>query len=136
MKAAIFNLKQDGKFTTSHRKENNYYNEFSAIAKDSTGFHVPVTLRTYYTKSGQSNTACIWVNGSKKEIHVHGSGSAGGGGYHRPSAAAEEAIRNAGIELAFPINGRGDEMISQAVKCIAVSLGFKESAVYVHKSNG
>ena len=57
------------------------------------------------------------------EIHTQGSGSAGGYGYHRPSAAAHEAIHNAGFRLSQAIDGRGDSAITDALCAIARCLG-------------
>ena len=67
-----------------------------------------------------TDSAALWVNDyTNSEINTSGTGSAGGYGYHRPSAAASEAIRNAGIELDQNISGRGDSAIEDAVKAIA-----------------
>jgi hypothetical protein len=49
-----------------------------------------------------------------------GSGSAGGGGYHKGSAALDEAIRSAGITLSRSISGTGECM--QALMAIAKAM--------------
>jgi hypothetical protein len=87
--------------------------------------HVPVELRLYGT--GKMNYACLWIN--HDGTHAHASGSAGGYGYHRPSAAAQEAISNAGIRLAFPIDGVGSNAIEEALCAIADALGVKDYAL-------
>lgn len=142
------NINKDAKtkFTPSHRKENNKFNEWAAIVKTESGFKVPVTLRTYYTSSGGSNTACVWISGEVAEgggnylneryISTQGSGTAGGYGYHRPSAAAQEAINNASFTLSEPIDGRGDRAIEEAVRAIAVFFGYKSEDIYIHQANG
>jgi hypothetical protein len=69
------------------------------------------------------------------DIHTQGSGRAGGYGYHRPSAAAGEAIRNAGFELLTDegkpcdIGGVGDSAIEQALCAIADAIGLKDYAL-------
>ena len=133
MKATI---KKDAKtkFTRSHRKEGKYYfNSYTAIV-DGIDYEgkptkkTPVELRLYGT--GSKNYACLWVNDIKSNIHTSGSGSAGGYGYHRPSAAAAEAIMNAGIDLSEHIDGRGESAIEEAVKAIAEALGYVNPFVF------
>lgn len=137
MKAKV-NAQHACKFTSSHRKEDNLMREVSALVPSSynkTEMEAVVTLRTYYTKSRGSNTACIWLRTKAKDgghsTHLSGSGSAGGGGYHRPSAAAQYAIANAGIELSDPIDGRGDELINEAVLAIAKAAGWKNARLHI-----
>ncbi len=125
----------DANFKRSHRKENNSFYEYSAIVKTENGFKCPVTIRLYYTSTGGSNTAAFWINDSASGTHLSATGSAGGGGYHRPSAAAAEAIRKTGIVLSEDISGRGDSAIETAVKAVAVALGYDEANIYVHKAN-
>lgn len=134
---ATFNRDAKTKFTTSHRKEGKYYfDSYTAlvVGTDHNGnftMHEVVDLRLYGT--GQKNYCAMWVHDSKSDTHTSGTGSAGGYGYHKPSAAASEAIRNAGYTLSEDISGRGDQAISEAVKAIAESLGYSE--VYVHHAH-
>ena len=120
------------KFTTSHRKEGKCFLEVLQIITMDTDSkrpdrraHVPVELRLYGT--GKMNYACLWIN--HNGTHAHASGSAGGYGYHRPSAAAQEAISNAGIRLACPIDGVGSNAIEEALCAIADALGVKDYAL-------
>lgn len=125
------------KFTTAHRRENGgFMQEISAIVMP-TGYlaeyrqaHAVVTLRIYGTAS--RNYACLWTHGNsdKPEHHRNGSGQAGGCGYHRPSAAAQEAINNAGFVLSLPIDGRGDDAMREAVLAIADFLGFPGAVLH------
>ena len=57
-----------------------------------------VEARIYMGRSSSaSKVYCsLWING---ENYCSGSGSAGGWGYHKESAALDSAIRSAGIEL-------------------------------------
>lgn len=129
---ATYNKNAKTKFTTFHRKENKcYFDSYTALAACTNYEGKPdlkpvVELRLYGT--GNSNTAAIWVHA--EELHTSGTGSAGGYGYHRPSAAAAEAIRNAGIELDKDISGVGDTAIEQAVKAIAEAVGYPDCPIF------
>lgn len=132
---ATYNKNAKTKFTTFHRKENKcYFDSYSAIVirpdyEGKPSVHTPVEIRLYGT--GNTNSAAIWVHdGSNSGITTSGTGCAGGYGYHRPSAAASEAIRNAGFELSEAIGGRGDNAIESAVKAIAEALGYKDCPVF------
>ena len=117
------------KFTTSHRKEGKCFfssiNVISLAGKPWADHRLDpvISLRLYGT--GMKNFACLWVHNQDRR----GSGSAGGYGYHRPSAAAQEAINNAGISLALPIDGRGEEAMREAVFAIARALKIKRPAI-------
>ncbi len=119
------------KFSISHRKEGKcFFNSISVIslAKKpwSDGRIDPViSLRLYGT--GNKNFACLWVNA--EPIHVNGSGSAGGYGYHRPSAAAAEAIANAGFKLDQDISGVGESAMQEALLAIAKAVKVKRPAL-------
>ena len=131
---ATYNPGHKPKFTTAHRKENpaRLDQEFAVLVPSEHSrdeLHAVVILRTYCTSTGGSNTACLWVNAG--DVHTSGSGSAGGYGYHRPSAAAHEAIHNAGFTLARPIDGVGNDAIREAVLAIARGLGFKNARLHV-----
>lgn len=131
---ATYNKNAKTKFTTFHRKENKcYFDSYSAIVirpdyEGKPSVFTPVELRLYST--GISNTAAIWINDSASDTHTSGTGSAGGYGYHRPSAAASEAIRNAGITLDKDISGVGESAIEAAVKAIAEMLGYTDCPVF------
>jgi hypothetical protein len=84
-----------------------------------------ITLRLYGT--GSKNFACLWVR--TEDDSRNGSGSAGGYGYHRPSAAADEAIRNAGFELSRSIAGVGEGAVRDALFAIAKLLKVKRPAL-------
>lgn len=142
MKAKFDSTKKD-KFTLSHRKESKcHFESYAIITMGQASMprfkaKIPVELRLYGT--GNTNFACIWINNEKfgqdGEVCTHGSGRAGGYGYHRPSAAAGEAIRNAGFELLtdegnpMDIGGVGEQAIEQALCAIADAIGIKDYAL-------
>lgn len=125
---AVFNSSAKTKYTTSHRKEGKCcFESFAAAIPSKYGIEANcvVDLRIYYT--GVTACACIWVNADG--VHTQGSGSAGGYGYHKSSAAAAYAILNAGFELSEPIDGRGTESITAAVKAISEAIGHPEALI-------
>lgn len=130
MKATL-NTAKPCKFTPSHRKEGKcFFSSMSVVSLSSKprldGVLDPaITLRLYGT--GSRNSACLWV--SHGDDYRNGSGQAGGYGYHRPSAAAQEAINNAGFALDTPIDGLGEEAMREALLAIAKCLGVKRPAI-------
>ena len=80
--------------------------------------------RCYMGRPASASTvyASIWIQSSG--IYTSGKGKAGGYGYHKESAAIGDAIKSAGIELSKDIEGLGDGAIEEALKAIALSLGF------------
>lgn len=134
---ATFNPTAKTKFTTSHRKEGKcFFRSMTVISLASKPWQngtiaEPITARIYGTGSG--NTACLWINVTTAKhpdgIHTSGSGRAGGGGYHRPSAALGEAIVNAGFTLDESISGRGEPAMREALLAMAKALGIKRPAI-------
>lgn len=86
----------------------NYANEKETVGKyivlDKTGKEF-VDCRVYMGRSRQASTvyASIWVRGAG--VCTSGRGSAGGYGYHKESAAIQDAIGSAGIELYGDVYG-------------------------------
>jgi hypothetical protein len=139
MTATFKTLNHAPKFNINHRKENHFYKQFTAIAinKDGRAYDA-VTLRIYGTDA--KSYACLWTHSNcswenAKDYWRNGSGSAGGYGYHRASAAAQEAIYNAGIELSEDINGRGDSAIHEAVKAIARAMWDESVYIYITEAH-
>lgn len=132
MQHATINTEAKTKFSPSHRKEGKCYFE-SVIAViparygNETGFNA-IDVRLY--GSGSVWTCAVWVRLSDTNGKVmSGTGKAGGGGYHKPSAAFADACRNAGITLKDDVGGRGDGAIIDAVKAIAVAAGYPGALV-------
>jgi hypothetical protein len=120
------------KWTQSHRKEGKcLFDSYSVIDLSNPApwgrnkLNSKIELRLYGT--GNQNFACLWVWG--QEINTQGSGRAGGYGYHRPSAAAQEAISNAGFTLSQDIGGVGHEAIHEALCAIAEAIGLTNYGV-------
>ena len=132
---AIFKEVKNTKFNVNHRKDNAFYMQYTALVFKGAEASEAVTLRLYATNS--RTYCCLWTGGSYRlgkdgtETHRNGSGTAGGYGYHRGSAAACEAIYNAGIELDEDISGRGDSSIVEAVEAIARAI-YPEKKYHIH----
>jgi len=129
---ATFNPTAPTKFTTTHRKEGKcFFSSMIVISLADKPYTLPprqperIICRFYGT--GSINTCCIWANNG--EIHTSGSGSAGGYGYHRPSQAMENAIRNAGFTLSESIGGVGETAMEEALIAMAKALGIKRPAI-------
>ena len=113
MQAVILTKKE--KFNTNHRKEKYFSKAYIGVAVVGGDIREVVDLRLYETP--RRTYACIWLFG--KMVYRNGSGYAGGYGYHLASAAAGQAIENAGIQLSERIHGAGDEAIRKAILAIA-----------------
>jgi hypothetical protein len=111
----------------SNRKENaGLWREY-ALLSPADGKAV-VTLRIYWP--GTVAYACVWIHGGDS-AYARGAGRAGGGGYCKASAAAGEALRDAGVTLESDIDGRGLEAISGAVRALGVKLGVAGAILHV-----
>jgi hypothetical protein len=123
----------------AHRKEGKcHFESYSIIDpdrlwtrsnEDGGGQEAPAVIECRLYGTGAKNYACIWVS-KEPWGWSSGSGSAGGGGYHRPSAAAQEAIDNAGFTLSRPIDGRGESAIVEALFAIAKVIGVTKPILF------
>jgi hypothetical protein len=123
---------KDGINARAHRKENNFLESYKLVAIYKSELVEIADLRIYGTNA--KNYSCLWVHDKKNNIYCSGSGSAGGYGYHRPSAASSEAFQTAGIELSESISGRGDRAQEEALLSLAKKLGYRKT--YVIKGHG
>lgn len=85
-----------------------------------------VTIKFYTGRS--RNSSIVYCNfwASDDRNTFSGSGTAGGGGYHKASAALQEAINSSGIRLNTPIDGRGDSSMREAIKAIGNFFGYRK----------
>lgn len=106
-----------------------------------------ITVRTYYGKGNgmQPVRACIWIRGA--ESWRTGRGSAGGCGYHKESAAIENALDNCGVQLwgklyrysdskisyknRVRFGGTGSSGYEDVFKAVARAMGYKGRMVWV-----
>lgn len=110
-----FVAQQNMNATIREREENNIKRGYKAICISEDGkLRELVDLRI-----GQTDTtayACVWLHVAGYGTYAHGSGKAGGYGYHRSSAASEEAFYSAGMTFNQSFSGCGDSMTREAVQ--------------------
>ncbi len=100
-------------FNPNYRKDN-LDRQLSGVAVVDGKIKEAVTVRIYHTDSRSYCAAWVYRNGGS----MNGTAYAGGYGYHRASAAMEQALYNAGVDLSDSISGCGDSMMTEAVKAI------------------
>lgn len=98
----------------SHRKENRLDRAFVAIDKKGSTL---AELRIYYPATVAY--ACLWVRG--EGAWANGSGSAGGYGYDKTSAATAQAFSSAGIKVNRSFAGTGESL--KAMEALGRYLG-------------
>ena len=116
MKIDIKNL-SDSSNVAKYRKAKGFYRQVSMI--DSRDGSAIVQARWYWPgRDGASNCyCCVWIHGD--DLHGRGGGKAGGYGYHKESAALQEALNAAGISMSEAIDGRGDQAMFTALESVA-----------------
>ena len=131
---AKFNPQAKTKWTRSHRKEGKcFFSSMYVVSmadkpRDNGRLHPLIEARSYGT--GNMNTCCLWAFGTGPNGScTQGSGQAGGYGYHRPSEAMAQAIRNAGFTLSRDIGGVGEEAMREALLAMAKALKIKKPAI-------
>lgn len=94
---AVFTKPQSNAYNYSRDKE--LVGAYSVMGKIKGEMREVVCARAYMGRSRSASTvyASLWVHAG--EFSTSGKGSAGGYGYHKESAAFEDAIRSAGVEL-------------------------------------
>jgi hypothetical protein len=96
----------------------------AAVRND--GIDTPVDARFYMGRAGSaSKVYCsVWLRSHDGQRFLSGHGTAGGGGYHKISAALGDALESAGIKLASRIDGCGESAMIHALDAVAVALGY------------
>ena len=95
-------------------------------------FSEPITVRWYMSRSGDGESlvyCSLWVRCSP--YYVSGRGIARGCGYHKASAAFQDACDSAGVELSQLVDGCGDSMVRDALYTIGAALGFERADLYI-----
>lgn len=111
------NVSQLRETTKSYaRKENGFHREIAVL--DPADGRAIVTARFYFP--GQTAYCALWIHGAS--VHGRGQGKAGGGGYHKLSAALADAINDSGVVLSQSISGVGDSAMEEACEAIAKAL--------------
>lgn len=93
-------------------------------------FFSEVRIWASRTKPLDSALHCsVWVHYAK--TLRSGNGQASGTGYHRHSAAMDDALRDAGVELSEAIDGRGDDSMREALTAVGVALGLPRATILI-----
>lgn len=102
------------------------------IIHDTAVPYATITLTATMTAAGVCHAEVRICNPHLSDYppFFRGYGTAGGGGYHKPSAAAYAAFRSAGITFADEISGRGNSAIVAALNAAALALNYNPSLVY------
>jgi len=112
MTANVQGLKETSK---NARRDTGFLREIAVL--DPTTGRAVLTARLYYP--GTVMRCSLWISSRGNGTYGRGQGEAGGGGYHKASAALEAAIADAGIALSRRIGGVGDQAMLDACEAIA-----------------
>lgn len=113
---------------------------YSVVGVDSEGtLREAVACRLYSTPRSLPVYASVWIKGApnrttRARLYCSGTGKAGGGGYHKQSAAVEEALQSAGFTLSEEVGGRGDEAMQAALEAAARAVGFTGELLLIRHS--
>lgn len=138
MNAAITTRGAEG-IRRSHRdreEKNGLAYGFKAVTLRKGKLEDLVEVRVAFTKGGTCY-AVAWIYQPPEYcpdgagMWGSGSGSAGGYGYHKGSAAVEQALRRAGVTLDKEIGGRGWEITREAILATARALVNDSAFVYL-----
>ena len=135
MRANIDNIRETDR---NAKRDNGFHREIAVIDRDGK----PVVIARIY-QPGTVAYCSLWISGAGS--YGRGQGKAGGGGYHKPSAALQAAIDDAGITLTNGARGRdkakcniggvGDSAMTEACEAIARALTGKRRFI-VHVAHG
>ena len=123
------NVKQIATMGTANENGRNYggeketVNELKLIAMHSGKLCEIVDARFYMGRSRNSSRVycSVWICTPGSD-YLSGTGWAGGGGYHKESAALQDALESAGVKLSSPIDGRGESAMHEALEAIGRAL--------------
>lgn len=100
-------------------------NTLRFVAKDTLG--TVVEARWWMGKSASASVVycSVWVYppAGSAVPSVSGRGTAGGGGYHKESAALEDAFASAGIRFEKHFGGAGESAMTRAIAAVGTFFG-------------
>lgn len=117
-----FNPTESHRNIHSYRREKSFDSQLSLIDLDA-GREI-ACVRFYWPR--ETVYCIVWIFSDKP---ASGYGKAGGGGYHKRSAAMGEALTRAGVTLSKPIDWRGDSAMDDALIALARHMGFARPLV-------
>ena len=116
--------------TKSARRDTGFVREI-AILNPATGSPI-VTARIY--QPGTVARCSVWISSRGNGTYGRGQGEAGGGGYHKASAALEAALRDAGVQISRAISGVGDQAMRDALEAVAHAVAGR-GRVIIHEAH-
>lgn len=123
MKNAVIGFKPENNSLGSYRKEKaGLHRQYTLVNLDSEGFlrgEQLAIVRVYWPR--EQAFACVWLH--TKDAYAIGKGKAGGYGYCKESAAIDQALRDAGLQLEHSIHGVGQSAIKEALHAWARFVG-------------
>lgn len=126
-----FKPRESTKNMASYRREKSFWKELSLIDLDK-GQSV-ANVRFY---GAGSTLYCVtwfhlWGYGKHEyDRSCRGMGKAGGYGYHKASAAMQEALQDAGFSFGASFSGVGDEAMQEALQAIAAHIGIARPMIH------
>jgi len=111
-----FSPTEDPRNIYSYRREKSFASQLAVIDLD-TGREI-ACVRFY--QLDEVVYCVVWIDSDKP---ARGYGKAGGGGYHKRSAAMGNALTRAGVTLSKPIYGCGDSAMDEALLALARHMG-------------
>lgn len=118
MQATFTQPKKDS-FNAKYRK-NSLSHSFQAVTIEGGELRTLLDLRIYFP-----NQVCYAALWAPCNDWVNGTGKAGGGGYHKQSAAVSAAFTAAGYSFTEHWGGSGDEAIKDAIRAVCALHGFE-----------
>lgn len=122
MNVISFNPTEDDRNITSYRREKHFDSQMSLVDLD-TGREI-ACVRFYWPNEAVYCVTWIW-----SDKPARGYGKAGGGGYHKKSAALGGALSRAWVTLSKPIDGCGDSAMNDALLALARHMGVSRPLV-------
>ena len=124
MQVSAFNPREDSRNIDHYRRENSFWQEWSLFDLD-TGKQI-ISARFYGSAATVYCVVWIW-----NDAPCRGYGKAGGYGYHKQSAALQEALSAAGVTLSENIGGVGETAMRAAFNALAAALRITRPMIHV-----
>lgn len=124
--AKLIEARQNGR---NYGGEKEMHAAYSVVTVSKGELREVVTCRVYMGRSRSASTvyASLWANNGEQWTAGHG--QAGGYGYHKESAAIDDAIRSAGFKLSHSVSGTGEH--ESALKACARAMGYRGKLLLV-----
>ena len=117
----------------NYSQEKELVNRLQVVAKVGDKYETPIDARFWMGRSRSASVVCcsIWIHGQNNGHYkdLAGRGTASGSGYHKESAALNDAIRSAGVVMGSDFGGCGEGAMRHALTAIAAALGYEDFTI-------